>query len=442
VKQERRREPNPLKPLVLPVFLPAVVYATGQGALAPVMVLAALSIGFDHAGSSAVLGIFGLIGVLASPFLGRLITRIGDRKALTSAGAVTALSLLVSLLSMAIGGTYTAFAKIAFVVSLVFVALGGAIWQLGRQAYVAESVGNQWRARGMSTLGGMSRIGQLIGPALSTVLVTIWFLGSAFWLAFAMTVISTIMVLVFLVPLSGRGGKTEQKPTQKGSPASESKPTAVPEPAVVPQSDKRPEPVVRSWFATMVMGIGLNTLGVLRANRNVIVPLWGTFIGVDESVITATFAISALVDSVMFLVTGGMMDRFGRMAAIVPSLTIMPAGIVIMLVWPNLPGFIVGASVLGFGNGFGAGIVMTTGVDLSPSYRRADFLGLWQAIVNTGNAAGPFIASAMTASLGVAASLWATAGIGVVGVVWLAALIKPAYARLGVDTRGRPLKNE
>ena len=83
---------------------------------------------------------------------------------------------------------------------------------------------------------------------------------------------------------------------------------------------------------------------------------------------------------------------------------------------------------------------MTTGADLSPTHRRADFLGIWAAIVKTGTAAGPFIAAGMTHWVGVSGALWATALIGVAGAVWLAALITPAYRRLGIDLKGRPLE--
>ncbi len=411
---------HPLKALALPVYIPALIYATGAGAIAPVMVLAALQIGFNEAQSSAVVGVFGLIGVVASPPLGRMITRIGDRKALVTAGIVSAISLLVSISSLVVGADHRGYAKSAFIISLALIAIGSNTWQLGRQAYVAEVVDPSWRARGLSTLGGMTRLGQLIGPALSTILIGIWFIGSAFWLAVATTLLSTAMVIAFLVPSTTVRKHTESAPTPL-------------------KDDVVDEPTVRSPFATVIMGIGLNAIAILRANRNVIVPLWGTFLGVDERIITATFAISALVDSVMFVASGGLMDRHGRLAALIPSLTVMPAGIIIMLAWQSVPGFVVGAMVLGIGNGFGAGVVMTTGADLSPTHRRADFLGLWQAIVNTGSAAGPFIASGMTHLVGVGGSLWATAGIGLAGAVWLGLLIKPAYRRLGIDLKGRPL---
>lgn len=415
---------NPLGPLVLPVYIPALIYAIGTGAITPVLVLAALDIGFNEAESSAVVGVFGLIGVIASPPLGRFISRIGDRAALISAGIVTCLALLLSVGALVVGTTL--FARSSFVIALVLIALGANIWQLGRQAYVAENIDPAWRARGLSTLGGMNRLGQLIGPAVSTALLGLWFLGSPFWFAFVLSAIATLMIVVFLVPA--------EPPTVVAQNLGKK-----PSPQPMRGEQAAVEKTVRSVFATVIMGVGLNAISILRSNRNVIVPLWGTYLGVDERIITATFAVSALVDSVMFVVSGGLMDKHGRLAALIPSLTVMPAGIIIMLAWPTVPGFVIGACVLGFGNGFGAGVVMTTGADLSPVHNRANFLGLWQAIVSIGTAAGPFIASGMTHAIGVAASLWATAGIGIGGAIWVALLIKPAYRRLGIDLRGRPL---
>lgn len=436
-------DPNshPLRALALPVYIPALIFAIGTGAISPVIVLAALSIGFSDAGSSAVVGLFGLVGVFAAPPLGKLITRIGDRQALVSAGIVTMISLVFSISALVLGSENETYAKSAFIISLVLISIGANIWQLGRQAYVAEAIDPSWRARGLSTLGGMTRLGQLIGPAFSTVLIGVWFLGSVFWLSLIMTAIATIMVVIFLVPPETHALRQAQIAEVIDAPHGESDverastQTSDHTPHVNPREGK----TVPSPFATVVMGFGLNAIAILRANRTVIVPLWGAYLGVSGSIITATFAISALVDSIMFIVSGGLMDKYGRLAAHIPTLLIMPAGIIIMLMWQTVPGFVVGACVLGFGNGCGAGVVMTTGADLSPKTNKADFLGLWQAIVNIGTAAGPFIASGMTHAIGVSASLWSTAAIGIFGAIWITVLIKPAYRRLGIDLRGRPL---
>lgn len=427
------RETSPLRPLYLPVYGPTLVYSIGSGALQPVLVLAALSIGFSSASSSAVVGMFGLVGVVAAPPLGRLITRFGDRAALITGGIISFASLLLSILALVVGHDHPGFAKNSYVVSLVILGVASVVWSLARQAYVSELLTPLWRARGLSTLGGMTRVGQLIGPGIATLFISVWWIGSAFIFGLVMAALSTLMVIVFAAP--------DIASTEDNAPAKHERDRTTTSTTTATAQDIKPahEKTIQSMFATVIMGIGINCLTILRVNRTVIVPLWGAYLGIDESIITATFAVSALVDTLMFVVAGGLMDKYGRLAALLPSLTVMPAGILIMALWQTLPGFVTGAAILGFGNGFGAGVVMTTGADLSPAHNRANFLGIWQAINNAGTAAGPFIASGMTHALGVEASLWSTAAIGLAGAVWFTALIKPAYQRLGIDLRGRPV---
>lgn len=159
------RETSPLRPLYLPVYGPTLVYSIGSGALQPVLVLAALSIGFSSASSSAVVGMFGLVGVVAAPPLGRLITRFGDRAALITGGIISFASLLLSILALVVGHDHPGFAKNSYVVSLVILGVASVVWSLARQAYVSELLTPLWRARGLSTLGGMTELASLLDPA-------------------------------------------------------------------------------------------------------------------------------------------------------------------------------------------------------------------------------------------------------------------------------------
>ena len=97
------------------------------------------------------------------------------------------------------------------------------------------------------------------------------------------------------------------------------------------------------------------------------------------------------------------------------------------------------ACVIGFGNGFGSGIVMTMGADLSPDVGRSSFLGLWQSINQVGSTVGPFAVAALVAAFGVASSAWVTGVVSLLGAVWFLVTVPRAYARLGVDDRGQPL---
>lgn len=172
-----------------------------------------------------------------------------------------------------------------------------------------------------------------------------------------------------------------------------------------------------------------------------LVPLWGAHLGLSDILISATFAAGALVDVAMFLPSGRWMDRHGRLAGILPALFVMGASLMLAVVWTSPIGFVVSTCLMGFGNGFGSGIVMTMGADLAPTTGRERFLGWWQGIGNIGAAAGPFVVSTLTATLGLVAGMRGTALLGVVGGAWAWVAMPRAYARVGIDLRGRALAN-
>jgi len=129
------------------------------------------------------------------------------------------------------------------------------------------------------------------------------------------------------------------------------------------------------------------------------------------------------------------------LAGILPALFLMGASLMLVVVWTSPIGFVVSTCLMGFGNGFGSGIVMTRGADLAPTTGRERFLGWWQGIGNIGAAAGPFVVSTLTATLGLVAGMRGTAFLGVVGGAWAWVAMPRAYARVGIDLRGRALAN-
>jgi hypothetical protein len=77
------------------------------------------------------------------------------------------------------------------------------------------------------------------------------------------------------------------------------------------------------------------------------------------------------------------------------------------------------ATVLGVGNGLGAGLIMTLGADASPADGRAQFLGGWRLCADLGRAAGPLALSGLSAIMSLGASA-VVLGVGAVaGAAWL-----------------------
>ena len=59
--------------------------------------------------------------------------------------------------------------------------LAGAVWGLARQAYLSEAVPLEMRARALSTLGGVQRIGSFIGPFLGAFAMKFLGTDGAYW---------------------------------------------------------------------------------------------------------------------------------------------------------------------------------------------------------------------------------------------------------------------
>lgn len=452
-------ERSPLTHLALPVYVPSLIWSTGSGALAPVMVLAALSLGYSQSAASTIAGISGLVGVLTGPWVGRQITRWGDRPAFITGTLLAVVSLGVTLVALANPGQR--WGQVAYLLGIVALAVSANIWSLARQSYVAESVPIGYRARAMSMLGGMLRLGQLIGPAVGSVAIALWDLPGSFWLQIVTTLVALAFVLGFVLPDPSVGPSAAEIVEEdeewerrsagedQASPSSAVPPTDTVPPGTAdvdgptyPHPDELRRLPLREKAdagATALLSAGVVVLGLVRANRAVIIPLWGHQLGIADHTISATFAASAVLDSLMFYPAGRISDRFGRLSDLLPTMLIMGVGFIAMALWTTPLGFVVTACIIGFGNGFGSGIVMTMGADLSPDVGRSSFLGLWQSINQVGSTVGPFAVAALVAAFGVASSAWVTGVVSLLGAVWFLVTVPRAYARLGVDDRGQPL---
>lgn len=438
-RRRRRSAPDAagpvLRALAPSVYWPTAVFAVGTGAAGPVLVLAATDVGLSHAVAAGTVGLMGLVGVVSAPVAGAVVARTGGRRAMALG---TALAVVASLAIVVAIGHHHAASQAAFVGSVIALALASNLWALARQGYVAQAVPGWARARSLSFLGGMMRLGVLVGPAVGSGALLLAGRRGPFLLQMAMALAALSMVLRWTAPpadvLARAGGQAAVRGATHDSQAMAVRGATHASQAAGPVREHV------DLAATAVVAVAMTCLQLLRTNRQVLVPLWGAHLGMSDALISATFAAGAALDVAMFLPSGRWMDRYGRLAGIVPALTVMGASIAVIVVWTSPVGFVVGTCLMGLGNGFGSGIVMTMGADLAPVPGRERFLGWWQGIGNIGSAAGPFVVSALTASVGLAAGMWVTAALGVLGGAWAALALPRAYAHAGMDTRGRPLR--
>lgn len=194
----------------------------------------------------------------------------------------------------------------------------------------------------------------------------------------------------------------------------------------------------RGLFATLkakrrillTLGLGSMTVAALRSSRQVVLPLWAVSIGLDETTTSLIIGVAGAVDFSLFFAGGWIMDRFGRLWVVVPSVIGLGVGHIALAFTHDLdaPGvwFTGIAMFLSLANGIGAGILMTLGADLADARHPAPFLGAWRFTNDTGGALAPLIVAGLTAWVSLSFAVGALGVLGLLGAVVLRVYV-PRY---------------
>ena len=394
------------------IYAPSTVYAVGLGAMTPALAVAALALGLDAARAAAVVLLVGLGSLVANGPASALAARAGERVTMVvsavlgtaGAGLAWATTAGVSSGPSAAGGAEPGRLAL-FLAAVLAVGMAGAGFNLARQAYLAVAVPATHRARAMSTLGGTVRIGTFLGPFLGAAAQAPLGLDGAFAAAAAAMAVGALLCLrIRDLPVPASGPAAGEEPGPAGRP--------------------RLLDVARARRgALLTAGFGVVAVSAARAARNAVIPLWATHLGLDAATASLVFGLAGAADLLLFYPSGRLMDRFGRRAVAVPCLTLLGAGFLAISLTREPTAFAAAAVLLGIGNGFGAGIVMTLGADHSPPNARAQFLGLWRSMSDAGMLAGPLLLSGATAAAGLAVGVGSLAVVCGLGAVVFAAVL-------------------
>jgi MFS family permease len=376
-----------LRDIAPAAFVPPAVFAVGQGAIAPVVVLSATQLGASAAGAALVVATAGFGQILADIPAGALVHRYGERPAMIGAAALTVLALV---------GCIVAPNLAVFAAAIFLTGACTAVWLLARQAYVTAVVPFRLRARAMSTLGGVYRIGLFVGPFVGSAVVAL----TGPWGAYAVHILAAVIAAGILLVVRDLSERPENRPDA---------PTVRALVNVVREQ--------RSVLSTI--GVGVLVVSAIRATRQVAIPLWGQYLGLSPATISLIFGVSGAVDMLLFYPAGKVMDRFGRLWVALPSVLVLGASLALVPLTQSAWWLTAVGLLMGVGNGMSSGIVMTLGADLSPPDQRPVFLGVWRVFSDSGNAAGPFVISGVTALATLGAGIVSMGIVGVLGALWL-----------------------
>jgi MFS family permease len=389
-------QPFRLRSLAISVYLPSFLFAVGQGAMIPVIPLFALELGASVAMAGAIVALRG-IGMLAFDIpAGILVRRLGERGAML----VGTLALAAVAVGASLSPSPLVLAPLVFVMGCAW-----SIWMLARLSHASEVAPFELRGRVLSLLGGSNRMGTFVGPFVGGFVAEWAGLESAFYVQAALA--AAAAAVMFLVV-----------------PADEGRDTVPGGAGHHPMGQVLRENV--SIFATA--GSVAIAIAALRSTRQAIIPLWGSHIGLSAAEIGVIFGLSAAVDMAMFYPAGVVMDRLGRKWTAVPCLLVFSAGMMAIPLTGTFASLLLASLVTGFGNGMGAGIVMTLGADYASPASRAEFLGVWRFITDIGTAGGPVLLSAVTAVSTLGTATVMTGGVGLAGAAIMYFLVAEPLA--------------
>ena len=223
------------------------------------------------------------------------------------------------------------------------------------------------RARAMSTLGGIFRIGSFIGPFVGAIIVLRIDIASAYVFAAAMSLAAAgLAALLPDLPSPAGAPQRRRRRTRAGHRLLRPGPSTA-----ACCSPSAPA----SWCCRRRGRPGRRSCRCGRESQ-----------GIDAATTSVIFGISAGVDMLLFYPGGAIMDRYGRAAVAVPAMITLGVGFVLLPLTHTALTVGLVACLMGLGNGISSGVVLTLGADAAPVQGRAQFLGGWRLCADLGNA--------------------------------------------------------
>ncbi len=374
-----------IKSLVVPVFLPSLLFSIGENSMIPLIPASALAMGADLGTAGLIAGLVMTGTLIADLPAGKLVDRIGERSSMIYSAAAGAIGILLSV-----------FAVNLYMLGAGILILGAAsaVFALARHSFMTEHIPLSHRARSVSILGGMFRGGSFFGPLLGAWVVHIGGPGAVYWVA--VVVCGSAAVLLLL--------------TKKDA--------ILNTPVVV--AGRTLEVAKREWKKLATVGVGVSVIGILRTSRQIGLPLWAISIGIPAAEAAFYIGIANALDFALFYASGAIMDRFGRRWAAVPTAVGLGVAHLLVAFSFNSPTFLAIAILMAIVNGVGSGVILVLGSDLAPTDARNEFLASYRLLTDAAVAgAGPLLVGvAALVTLGPALAIFGWFGFGGALLLW------------------------
>ena len=371
--------------------------ALGFGIVAPAIPLFAKAFGVTNFAAGAVISVFALVRFASAPVAGRLVNRLGERVVLASGIGIVGVSSLLAGLS----GSY-----VQLIVLRGIGGFGSALFTVSSFALLMRVAAPDQRGRSAGTYQTGFLLGAIAGPAIGGPL-TAWSLRAPFFAYAATLLVAGAVAMVFLARTAlleheVAAGTADVAPTPLG--------TALRSAAY--------RAAVANNFA-----VGWAIFGV----RSSLIPLFvveGLRLG--PSWTGAGLVVSAVVQALVLIPTGRMVDSRGRRPFLQTGAAFSMAAGVVMALAGSAPLFMIGMALYGTGSAF-LSVSSAAVVGDVIGGRGSTPVAAFQMASDAGAFLGPLVAGLLADAASFQVAFLATAGVS--ALAFATTLVMPETSR-------------
>ncbi len=398
VQSKSDREDISGKRLIISFYLPALFIFIGRGVFIPFLPIYAQTMGASVGAAGFIAGVMSLSVFLFDLPGGMIIESLGEHGA-------AILSTIGIAITLSLAGVLKGITSL-IILLLIFGALRSVL-MVALMSFMRSVTVGATRGRKISSLGGLQRFGRFLGPIAGGFIAEYLGYSAVFISASVLTLISAILFII-LLPEINRKRELAVNSFRIRTVITEFK------------RDK-------NIFATI--GVVMIFLSLIRKARQIVVPLWGSSIGLGTSQIGVIIGIASGFEMFMFIPAGFVMDKMGRKYALGLCMLLLSFGLALLPLSSNIASFFIFTVLISIGNGFGSGVNMTFGSDLAGRGNVGVFLGLWRQMSDLGSIGAPLVLGIITDSVSLPISMVIFAATGFVGFVYMLATVKETLKR-------------
>jgi multidrug resistance protein len=281
---------------ILSIYIPAFFIFLGMGIVSPILALYASTFNVSFAEVSLAISMYAIGRFLADIPVGIMADHVG-RKPLMIIGTIILAS--TSFLNASADVFWQ------FLVYRFLEGVGSSMWVTSRMALLADILKPEERGRVLSYFSSFMLIGSAAGPTVGGFVTVMWNIRAPFYIYTVVGLISLVLTIIFI--RETKGGHT----SHTGESAFSSK--------VVLRIVKNKNFLMAS-VATFTMFF--LTAGV----RDMIIPLYSSnILGLDEAAIGTILSCATVMNLILTIPIGYMIDSYGRKSVILKSLYVTSA---------------------------------------------------------------------------------------------------------------------